>query len=71
MDSHLFAGYACHRCCRQTFQTQRAESKEPCTQSYKSLEQSEIDSAVSLWIFVQNSLITESFRASWLKLVHA
>ncbi|PKI74810.1 hypothetical protein CRG98_004828 [Punica granatum] len=48
---------------RQTFQTQRAQSKEPCTQSYKSLEQSEIDSAANLWIFVQNSLITESFRA--------
>ncbi|PKI70866.1 hypothetical protein CRG98_008757 [Punica granatum] len=34
---------ACHRCCRhrrQTFQTQRAQSKEPCRQSCKSSEQS-------------------------------
>ncbi|OWM90743.1 hypothetical protein CDL15_Pgr019835 [Punica granatum] len=45
--------------------------RRACTQRCKSLEHSEIDSSTNLWIFVQNSLITGSFRASWLKLVHA
>ncbi|OWM63454.1 hypothetical protein CDL15_Pgr007991 [Punica granatum] len=73
-DSHPFVddicrGFLTHR--MQTFQTRRAQSKESCAQNCSPSEKSEIDSVVSLWIFAQNSLITESFRASWLRFAHA
>ncbi|OWM90272.1 hypothetical protein CDL15_Pgr006593 [Punica granatum] len=53
-DSQPFVGDICrgfltHR--MQTFQTRRAQSKEPYVQNCSPSERSEIDSVVSLWIF--------------------
>ncbi|PKI69604.1 hypothetical protein CRG98_010017 [Punica granatum] len=66
-DLHLFVGYASHgfrKHRKQTFQTPRVPSKGPCARSCSPSGRSEIDSAASLWIYGQSSLITESFRGS-------